>query len=488
LANTTYYAQWSYATWIITFDANGGIPLSPNTETINQGSDLSTGNLIVRGAPPQPLWSDSTKIFDGWFDTTTEGTQISESTVPAGVTTYYAHWVTAITVTTSAASSVTDTSANLNGGIVGTLDTAFFCFDDQIFDSSIASTNPDACSGATAEPLTAAPTPATYSFNVSGLTANTTYYFMQVGSQVGNIIAGSLLTFTTTATPAPATPTPSPAVPVLMSPTITWSNPAPQVGPYTLGGGQLNAVCSIPGGTLSYVPAVGSKLFTGTHNLKVTCTPPAGSAYQPLTTSVELVINSDAHVTVAVEPASAPQAEVVGYNSSNIWWAASPNADGYYVTIGGVTACTTTALSCKVAKLIGPKSQIAIYATLAGATSTPVVPTLVKPSKPQVIGIIYFDTAKYNVCADQQPEINQVARLLLQLGYTDVNISGHTDTNPFDNITLSNNRALTLKKALGNLVPGLSVNLHYYGATDPMADNGTVSGQAKNRRAEISVW
>ncbi len=565
--NTTYYAHWQLPTYLVTFDANGGVALSPNTESITVGSDLSGGALNVGAALPAPTWVDATKVFVGWYDTDTAGSLISETTVPAHDSTYYAHWITAPAVITVAASAITKSSATLNGTInTVTPDAAFFCFDDVVFDASTVTVSPDTCNNAILEPLTVQTAPGTYSYNVTGLTASTTYYFMQVGLLSGNVIAGNVLSFTTSADTPPAPP--APVAPVLLTPTITWPNPGNQTGPYnlsanelnatcsvpgsvmsyspslntllqpgnyrisvtctppagsgygpltatvpftvvkpvgtitwttpspvegpaTLGASELNALCSIPGATLTYTPALGNVEAVGTRTLQVICTPPAGSAYDPISTTVQLIVTpkpKPVAPVITIDPPVNPTAGIVSGTSSTVAWEKSPNALGYFITVDGTRVCTTYMLSCTFNKLVGPNSDIKIYAIKGALTSSYVTPVIVKSSKPQVIGVVYFDTAKYNIRPDQQAEINRVAGLLKSLGYTDIVIGGHTDSNAYDNQTLSNNRAKLTKSALSKLVSGLSVDLHYSGATQPMASNSTISGQAKNRRAEISVW
>lgn len=567
--NVTYYAHWTMAGFTVIFDSNGGVTLSPNSESITVGSNLTGGSLNVDGGLPIPVWSDGSKVFTGWFDATSGGNAVTTTTNPGvssgGSVTYYAHWAIAIVAVTNPATAITTNSATLNGAInTATPDTAFFCEDDTIFDSSTVTQNPFSCNNANLETLTASAANSSYTFAMTGLSPNTTYYFMQVGVQYGTVFTGAVLTFRTLAEVAP---TPPPA-PTLLTPTITWPNPSNQTGPYNLSPLQLNAVCSVPGSVLSYSPALGTTLQPGTYILRVTCTPPAGSGYGPLTTTVPFtVIKPVGNITwptpspvegpatldpselnavcsipgatltyspalgailsagtrtlhvictppagspydplnavvqlivkektrpvppvITIEPPVNPTMQLASSTTSTVTWEKSPNALGYYVTLDGSKVCTTYVLSCTFRKLVGPNSDVKIYATKGQLTSTFVVPTLVKGDKPQVIGIVYFDTAKYNIRQDQQAEINRVAAELQKLGYTDVVIGGHTDTNAYDNMTLSNNRAKTTKSALGKLVPGLNVDLHYSGATQPMATNSTISGQAKNRRAEISVW
>jgi uncharacterized repeat protein (TIGR02543 family) len=270
---------------------------------------------------------------------------------------------------------------------------------------------------------------------------------------------------------------------VLPPAVITWPTPAPQPGPYTLTPTELNAQCSIPGGVLTYTPPLGSVLNPGRSILKVTCEPPAGTPYKEISKTVTFEVTR-----VSILPPVNPTAKILSLGSSQIAWSQSPNASGYYVTLNGATICTTANLSCQVKELIGPASDIKIYATRDALTSTFVVPTLLKPSKPQVIGIVYFDTAKSKIRPDAAREIKRLATLIKKLGYKEIVISGHTDARAFDNLTLSNKRALASKTALAKLVSGLAFDLKYSGAKEPMASNATVSGQQANRRAEIAVW
>lgn len=96
-------------------------------------------------------------------------------------------------VTTSSATSVATTTAVLHGSGTETLTSPQFC---------LSSTNP---SGnfvlANCSPVNAtAGASNTYSYNASGLTPNTTYYFQLFGSVGGTSYSGSVITFTTVAT------------------------------------------------------------------------------------------------------------------------------------------------------------------------------------------------------------------------------------------------------------------------------------------------
>jgi outer membrane protein OmpA-like peptidoglycan-associated protein len=76
---------------------------------------------------------------------------------------------------------------------------------------------------------------------------------------------------------------------------------------------------------------------------------------------------------------------------------------------------------------------------------------------------------------------------------TSVIIHGHTDNTgtPQGNIMLSEARANSVRRYLmekgGTAVPGSRVRVVAHGQEDPLADNSTDAGRAKNRRVEIVI-
>lgn len=90
---STYYARWTSKSYIITWDLSDG-----RTETTNQ----TYGAKLV--LPDEPSRSGYT--FDGWYTSSTGGTEVTEDTVYTadGPSTYYARWtkVQAFSVTVPA--------------------------------------------------------------------------------------------------------------------------------------------------------------------------------------------------------------------------------------------------------------------------------------------------------------------------------------------------------------------------------------------------
>lgn len=71
-----------------------------------------------------------------------------------------------------------------------------------------------------------------------------------------------------------------------------------------------------------------------------------------------------------------------------------------------------------------------------------------------------------------------------------IQISGHTDNSgkPADNIRLSENRAKSVTSYLiaGGILPA-RLSSKGWGDTQPIADNSTPEGKAKNRRTDLKV-
>ena len=95
-ANATVYAQWeantsppASTTYTITFDANGGNALTPNTA--NTGTDGKLASL--------PTPTRSGYVFNGWFTAATGGSEVTTSTVFTANTTVYAQWTITYTIT-----------------------------------------------------------------------------------------------------------------------------------------------------------------------------------------------------------------------------------------------------------------------------------------------------------------------------------------------------------------------------------------------------
>jgi len=103
---------------------------------------------------------------------------------------------------------------------------------------------------------------------------------------------------------------------------------------------------------------------------------------------------------------------------------------------------------------------------------------------------INFETGSTAI-AHSEKDLETIYNLLIQAENTKVKIIGHTDAvgNPESNLTLSKGRANSVQNYLMN--KGIPVSRFQLvdgkGQENPIADNGTVAGKAKNRRCEITL-
>ena len=103
---------------------------------------------------------------------------------------------------------------------------------------------------------------------------------------------------------------------------------------------------------------------------------------------------------------------------------------------------------------------------------------------------VSFDTNRYEIKSNLRPILDRFATTLNQNPVTMVTIIGHTDSTGSDAINnpLSVNRAASTRDYL--VARGVATNriaIDGRGSREPIADNNTVEGRAKNRRVEIFV-
>jgi len=103
---------------------------------------------------------------------------------------------------------------------------------------------------------------------------------------------------------------------------------------------------------------------------------------------------------------------------------------------------------------------------------------------------ISFDSGKYAIKGNFRPVLDRFAQTLNANPVTTVHIIGHTDSTGSDAINdpLSVNRAASTRNYLTNLgVAGSRIAIDGRGSREPIADNTSNAGRAKNRRVEIFV-
>lgn len=107
-----------------------------------------------------------------------------------------------------------------------------------------------------------------------------------------------------------------------------------------------------------------------------------------------------------------------------------------------------------------------------------------------VLNNIFFEYDKYDLLPESRVELNRLAELLNKNPELNIRIQGHTDSRGDEayNQELSENRAKAVYDFL--IQQGINPNrLSYkgYGESQPIADNDTEKGRAKNRRTAFEV-
>lgn len=110
--------------------------------------------------------------------------------------------------------------------------------------------------------------------------------------------------------------------------------------------------------------------------------------------------------------------------------------------------------------------------------------------KSVVLEDLQFASGKYTIQEASFPVLDQLAEYLIRKKTTKIRVEGHTDSDgsSASNKTLSENRAQAVKSYLEK--KGVSAELieaKGLGEENPIEDNSTAKGKAKNRRTEIHL-
>ena len=101
---------------------------------------------------------------------------------------------------------------------------------------------------------------------------------------------------------------------------------------------------------------------------------------------------------------------------------------------------------------------------------------------------VNFATDETDILPDSQLQIAQVVQLLKEEPSLQLDVNGHTDNtgDAAHNQSLSEGRAKAVVAALEALgIDAKRLSAHGHGASQPVADNGSEEGKAKNRRVEL---
>ncbi|WP_299884701.1 OmpA family protein [uncultured Lacinutrix sp.] len=103
---------------------------------------------------------------------------------------------------------------------------------------------------------------------------------------------------------------------------------------------------------------------------------------------------------------------------------------------------------------------------------------------------VYFDTAKYNINAASQETLNKLTGIFREYPDTNILVVGHTDSvgSNENNMKLSKNRAYAVTNYLtGKGLSSGRFTTNWFGESQPIHDNTSASGRAKNRRVNVAI-
>ena len=121
-------------------------------------------------------------------------------------------------------------------------------------------------------------------------------------------------------------------------------------------------------------------------------------------------------------------------------------------------------------------------------TGTVVTQTADNQLKLSIPNDISFDTGRHDIKTNLRPILDQFAQGLSQQTSMEVKIVGHTDNTGSDavNNPLSVNRAQSARDYLvARGVSSQRISIDGRGSREPIADNATEAGRARNRRIDI---
>lgn len=168
---------------------------------------------------------------------------------------------------------------------------------------------------------------------------------------------------------------------------------------------------------------------------------------------------------------------------------------GHFAGNKAIGAAVGTAVGAGTGALIGKRMDNAAKAAAQVQNAT--VETITDANNLTAVKVTFdsgllFATNKYDLNAAAKSNLAEFAKVLKDFNDADVLIYGHTDSTGSDAINnpLSVNRA----NAVANYLRSLGVSntqikgVEGFGSKEPVADNSTVAGRAKNRRVEVYMY
>jgi len=166
------------------------------------------------------------------------------------------------------------------------------------------------------------------------------------------------------------------------------------------------------------------------------------------------------------------------------------NAVGFELYQNGKLAIKGKTNSIFLKQIVGPKDQVTVVAVGKNGLKSRPAPVAVSKD-PISLANINFNTDSYKFIGIATQILDKVAAVMIQHGYTHLDIWGYVDTqgSKASWITLSNNRAKAVNNYMSIKLKGKGITIKNAGRaqTQAVGNNNTAAGRALNRRVEIRV-
>lgn len=111
-------------------------------------------------------------------------------------------------------------------------------------------------------------------------------------------------------------------------------------------------------------------------------------------------------------------------------------------------------------------------------------------------GALLFDSAQSQIREDALPLVDKLSMILANYNSNQIEIEGHTDNVPISNAKYENNDVLSAYRAFAvkdyvlehTALEAGKIYAAGCGEYNPVADNSTAEGRARNRRVEIKIY
>lgn len=140
--------------------------------------------------------------------------------------------------------------------------------------------------------------------------------------------------------------------------------------------------------------------------------------------------------------------------------------------------------------IIDPDDRCPKVAGVASMRGCPELKEETKKLFEKALTGIQFETGSSKIKSSSFPILNDVVKVMQENPSYELDIHGHTDNtgNADKNLQLSKDRAAAVREYLVKKgVGGDRLRSEGFGQTEPVADNSTPAGRAKNRRVEFKV-